>query len=92
MGFVLEESQTHDGIACGGIMTTFLDQAMTYACFFVSAMVDQKPVRTLATISIRSVYQRPLSGPFPKRVVCRGKIVQLGGRVAFLEGVLYDGQ
>ena len=67
MGFVLEEAQTHDGIACGGIVSAFLDQAMTYACFFTSAMSDSKPARSLATISMRTVYLKPLPGPFPKR-------------------------
>jgi len=90
MGFVLEEAQTHDGIACGGIVSAFLDQAMTYACFFTSAMSDSKPARSLATISMRTVYLKPLPGPFPKRVQCTGRVVQLGGRVAFLAGALYD--
>lgn len=70
------------GFVQGGILAAMLDDSLGPAAF---AMAGGKRMTT--TIDLHLHYVRPVR---PGRVTTRARVVNLGARIAFLEGELFD--
>ena len=70
------------GFIQGGILAAMLDDTLGPAAF---AMTGGKRMTT--TIDLHLHYVRPV---LPGRITTRGKVVNLGATIAFLEGKLFD--
>lgn len=70
------------GFVQGGILAAMLDDSLGPAAF---AMTGDKRMTT--TIDLHLHYVRPV---LPGRVTTRARVVNLGARIAFLEGELCD--
>jgi len=70
------------GFVQGGILAAMLDDSLGPAAF---AMAGGKRMTT--TIDLHLHYVRPV---LPGRITTRARVVNLGARIAFLEGELFD--
>jgi len=80
--FGREEFLNPNGTVQGGIITAFLDEAMSSAAFMASGLRSAVP-----SIEITTMEVRPLYGG---RCTARGQVQRLGRSVGFLEGRLFN--
>lgn len=83
MEFTAKHAMCHSGnIVQGGFVTGWLDSAMSHAAVRVA-----DGVRSPATLEIKVNFFR---AAHPGLVRAEGRVVRLGGSIAFLEGRLLD--
>ncbi len=83
MEFTANDGMCHSGnIVQGGFVTGWLDSAMSHA-----AVRASQGTRSPATLEIKVSFFR---AAHPGRVRAEGRVVRLGGSIAFLEGRLLD--
>jgi molybdopterin converting factor subunit 1 len=70
------------GVVQGGFITAMLDETMGPA-----ALSQLGPGHMIPTLELKVSFLRPVQ---PGRLVCDGRVVQMGKSVAFLEGSLAD--
>lgn len=91
-GEIVMELDLHDGLLNpmglihGGVAATLLDTAMSAAAH---TLLDAG--RASVTLDLKITYLRPLT-PTSGRVRATGRVINLGGRTAYAEGELRDGQ
>ncbi|PWE17588.1 hypothetical protein DDZ18_07940 [Marinicauda salina] len=73
-----------NGSVQGGIVTGFLDEAMSVAAFVMANMEARVP-----TLEMKTSFLRPLG---EGRCTARGEVVRLGRSVAFTQGRLFDAE
>lgn len=76
------EFRNPNGSVQGGIVSAFLDEAMSFSAFVASEMTAATP-----TLEMKTSFLRPL---MTDRCRCVGETVRLGRSVAFTEGKLYN--
>ena len=82
--FARDEFLNPNGSVQGGIVTGFLDEAMSLAAFVASDLTAAVP-----TLEMKTSFLRPL---FKGECTARGQVVRLGRSVAFTEGRLFDAE
>lgn len=79
-----EDFLNPNGTVQGGIVTGFLDEAMSLAAFVASDLTAAVP-----TLEMKTSFLRPL---FKGECRARGSVARLGRSVAFTEGRLFNGE
>ncbi|TGY88184.1 PaaI family thioesterase [Marinicauda algicola] len=79
-----DEFLNPNGSVQGGIVTGFLDEAMSLAAFIASDLTAAVP-----TLEMKTSFLRPL---FKGECRARGTVLRLGRSVAFTEGRLFDAE
>lgn len=77
-----DEFLNPNGSVQGGIVTGFLDEAMSLSAFVASELTAAVPTLEMKTSFLRPLFKGPCTA--------RGSVVRLGRSVAFTEGRLFN--